>query len=442
MDFRSNTTGFDKKPKLTPDREKQPVIIQTLDVRPVNRKSADIALWRRAIRQAESRGGSRVALYDLYHEILLDGHLQSVVEKRLLAVANADWEFVDADGEPIDEVNEWIDTHHFEELVREIANTRMWGYTMLELDFYKDGGPGVFLIPRKHMRPEYGGICAEQTGWNIESIRQGKYARRVLEVGKEEDLGLLMAVAQYVIYKRGDIGDWAQFIEVFGQPLVDAVWDGFDENQRLLLLDALDKMGGGGQIVRPEGTDLNFVSGTTANPTGELFEKLYKACNAEISKTVIGQTETTESSQSSGYAQAKEHGETEDQINKADRNYVRRVLNGRLRKLLELNGWNLHDGKFRISDEGEDRIKKTEKFNIDMQMKKGGIPISDDHFYENYGVDKPEDYDRLKADMERQREANANTGNAEPKPGKKNPKMKALSFPQKRGLVALLRDFF
>ena len=397
--------AFDeRKPALTADLQKQPVIVQKLDVRPVSRRNIDIANWRRAIQHAELKGGSRVNLYNIYEDVLLDGHLISVVEKRLLAVANADWVFETKDGKEVDFITEWIDTIHFETLVKEIANSRLWGYSMLEFDFYKVDGPGIFLIPRKHMRPELGGICMRETGWEIESIRQGKFVNRVLEVGREKDLGLLMSAAQYAIYKRGNIGDWAQFIEIFGQPLVDAVWDGFDETQRQQLLQMINEMGGGGALVRPAGTELNIIDGTKSNQSGDLYDKFLNALNGEISKIILGQTETTESSKSSGYAQAEQHSETEDDINKSDRTFVRRILNSRVIRIFEANGYDLKGGRFKIADEGEERISKKDKCEIDLRIKGAGTPISDDYFYDKYGIEKPDNYDELKEEMKQRNE--------------------------------------
>src|SRR5690606_24806590 len=145
----------------------------------------------------------------------------------------------------------------------------------------------------KHMRPHRGVVAFEQTGDTGINIREGAYASTVVEVGDERDLGLLMVAAQYVIFKRCSLSDWSQFAEVFGQPIVDAVWDGFDENQRQLLLEAIDGMGSGGKLVRPKGTEVTLQNGGTNNPTGELYRGIIDVCNAEVSKLFRGQTETT-----------------------------------------------------------------------------------------------------------------------------------------------------
>jgi SPP1 gp7 family putative phage head morphogenesis protein len=419
------------KAETTPEGKPLPVIIQKLTVRPIHRRTQDIGNWRQAMRAAEATIPRRTELYDLYEEIMLDGHLTSVVEKRIMAVTNCQWMFVDAKGKEVDFMNDWIDTPDFELVVEEILNSKIWGYTMLEFDFYKEGGVGVFLIPRKHMRPELGMVAYEQTANVGINIREGIYANTVLEAGKEKNLGLLLKAAQYVIYKRGNFGDWAQFAEIFGMPLIDAVWDGYDENQRLMLLKALEEMGGGGQLVRPAGTELNFIQGGTNNPTGDLYKNLIECCNAELSKLILGQTETTESSPGSGYAQAAQHGETEDDINRSDRNFVRRILNRRLCKMFEANGIDLNGGYFKIKNDYEEKLSKSDQLNLELRLKnEGGIPIDDDHFYETYGIEKPANYDELKAELKEKAAAQQFSGGF------------GLNDKQEGGVFHKLRSFF
>jgi hypothetical protein len=392
--------GVAVKAEKDAEGREQPILIQELTVRPIQRRTQDIGAWRVAMRSAEATVPRRTDLYDLYEDIMLDGHLQSVVEKRILSVTNADWVFLDKEDREIEFMQEWIDTPDFETVVSEILNSKLWGYTMLEFDFTENGKWGVYLIPRKHMRPKAGMVAFEQSADFGVNIREGVYSTTVLEAGKENDLGKLLSACQYVIYKRGNFGDWAQFAEIFGQPLIDAVWDGYDESQRLLLLKALEEMGGGGQIVRPAGTTLQFVQGGANNPTGDLYNNLINACNAEMSKLILGQTETTESSASSGYAQASQHGETENDINANDRKYVRRILNIRFKRILEENGVDTQGGRFKIRNEKEEIISKKDKLDMDIRMKnEGGIPISDDHFYETYGVERPDDYEKQKQEM-------------------------------------------
>jgi len=409
MAYNSNAIGFLRpQPTVTADGEKLPVLIQEFNIRTINRRNLEIKNWRDALKQAESTIPRRTNLYDIYFEVLLDAHLTSIVEKRINAITNVEWEFVDQSGKAVDDFQEWIKSHHFEKCLREIINTKFWGYTMLEFDFYKTGGPGVFLIPRKHMRPESGYVSREQTGNQNIPIRTGPFANTVVEVGDEKDLGLLLQASQYVIYKRGGLSDWADFSETFGQPIIDAVWDGYDENQRKALEEALGNIGAGGRITRPAGTEVQILQGGTNNPTGDLYKFLVSLCNAELSKLILGQTETTESSDSSGYAQSQTHSQTENDINRADLRFVERVLNTRVLEIFEINGWNTKSGHFRAKDSYEDSIGLNEQIQIDVRLKNEvGIPMADDYFYDKYDIDKPENYDELKREMEEQAAMNA-----------------------------------
>lgn len=386
-------TGLEKA-KTDADGKPASVIIQQLYVRPPVRQPMDLAWWRNVNRAAEALIPRRVQLYDMYIDILLDGHLRSVVESRLMSVTNVKWVFKDKDGKEVDIIKRWIDTPAFEMTVREILNAKMWGYTMLEYDFTQMG-LAVHLIPRKHMRPEQGAISNQQTANFDLNIREGIYADTILEAGDEKDLGLLLIAAYYVILKRGSVSDWAQFAEVFGQPLVDAVWDGYDENQRVMLQEAIDNMGSGGKIVRPAGTSIDFKNGGSNNPDGSLYKGIVDFCNAELSKLILGQTETTESSDSSGYAQASVHADKENDINVSDRNFVRRILNTRLLRILEAHGVATEGGCFDIQyDEG---IDKKSRLDMDTKLRNEvGLPITDDYFYETYNIPKPENYDQLK----------------------------------------------
>lgn len=397
----TNPIGYVSQSKTDAEGKERPMLIQQLTIRPLYRRSHDIATMLTAIRTAEATIPRRTELYDMYADFLSsDAHLRSVCDKRIMGVTNIDWMYQDKNGQEVQWVTDWIDTPDFELVIEELLNSKLWGYTMLEIDFKEDKTFGVYLIPRKHMRPSKGMISTEQTGDAGINIREGMYADTILEAGDETDLGLLMVAAQYVIFKRGSLSDWAQFAEVFGQPLIDAVWDGFDEDQRLALLKSLNDLGSGGQIVRPAGTELTFLQGGTNNPTGEIYKGIIGVCNDAISITFLGQTETTESSASSGQAQATVHAGTENDINKSDIKFVRRLLNKRFLKMLETQGLLEPGGKFLVKDqdqEADPAIIATRLANDILLKNSVGLPMSDDYFYETYGIEKPDDYEEQKA---------------------------------------------
>jgi hypothetical protein len=422
--------GFLPNADKTPDGTQQPVIMQQITVRPVNRQPQDITKWRNAHKSAEASIPRRVLLYDLYADVMLDAHVIAVCDKRIEAVTNAKWQFVDKDGEPVEAINDMIDSIGFEELIKEIILSKLWGYTMAEFTFFKDfeGKPqfSIYSIPRKHIRPDTGIVTLEQTGDTGINVREGIYADTILEVGKAKDLGLLLSAAQYAIFKDGGFSDYAQFVQTFGMPLLDATWDGFDENQRIQLNEQLDGLGSGGSIVRPAGTDIKLLE-VTKNGDGKLQGNFIDALNREISKVILGNTETTESSESSGYAQAETHAKGEGKKNESDITFARRILNSYVVRIFKENGIDPKGGKF-ITQANEQQLSKKDAYDIHKSMIKDlNMPVSDDFMYKNYSLEKPIDYDAQKAAKEAGNEDLE--GNTDPE----KPDNPALTPPSKSG---------
>ncbi|WP_149913505.1 phage portal protein family protein [Sphingobacterium cavernae] len=372
-------------------------IIQNITVQPFNRQSQDIGNWRNATRAAESLIPSRVYLYDLYHDIsTTDGQVIAVWTKRQDAITTANWEFTDKDGNPVDEINELIDCIGFEDLLKEIIDSKAWGYAMCEPRFFiNDNGQNEFSlysIPKKHLRPNIGHVTKHQHDQEGININEGVYAKTIMQFGKAKDLGLYLSAAMYSIYKRGSTADWAEFIEIFGRGIIDAEWDGFDDGQRQLLAKSIKEMGSGGILIRPSGTKVD-IKNSTGNANGQLQDTFVSKMDAYISKVLIGSTETTDSSKSSGYAQAEIHNKSDEKKNESDLQFVRRSLNSQFIKVLKAAGFDTKGGTFVIK---KDKNLDKSAFDIHLSMRKNGIPVDDDFFYEEYGVRKPDNYDDLK----------------------------------------------
>ena len=67
----------------------------------------------------------------------------------------------------------------------------------------------------------------------------GKHTLAVLIPGKElvtYRLGIFAELMPAVLYKRGDMADWAQFCNIFGMPIREYTYDAGDETARKRLL--------------------------------------------------------------------------------------------------------------------------------------------------------------------------------------------------------------
>jgi hypothetical protein len=404
------------------------ILIQNIVIRPVVRTSQDIESWRSAIRAAESViNPLRRPLYDLYSDLLLDGHLSSVIGKRINAVTNSQLTFTDADGNEVEDIMKLIDTIEFEDILTEIVNSKFWGYSLMELEFLPNRIV-PYLIDRRHVKPELGLVVKYPTDITGVKYNEPPYNRVTLAAGKEKDLGLLMKVAQYVIYKRGNFGDWAQYAELFGMPFRKGKYDGYDEKSRQQLEHAMEEAGSAAFAIIPEGTDIEFIANNSSG-NGQLYDSLKKACNEEISVCIAGQTLTTTQGDKGARSLGEVHESVAEEMHIADKRFVRRVLNSKLVPLLEMHGYKVKGGTFNFPD--SEKLDKTKKIKIDLSIA-NRQPVDDNYFYETYGIPKPDDYDKLKEEMKLDRQMMRQIQVQPPEPAKN----------ENTKLFDRLKDFF
>jgi len=363
------------------NKSNQPaIIINELNVRSVDRGRKDIASWRSALSAAERvNAPNRVRLYDLYEDILLDGHLSGVIAKKVNAVLNKGIRF-EADGRHVAEMDALIGSLEFRTIVRTIIETLLWGISGIE--FVPGGKLALQPIPRKHIKPDKGIIAYEQSG---DAGIAWAGMDNIWIMGDPNDLGLLLKCAPYCLYKRGGLADWAQFIELFGQPVRVIKYDSFDDQTRTELRRILDEAGSSLAMMIPRQADFEIKDGKQANSDGGLQNSFIKALNEEISVTVLGNTETTNSSRSAGYAQSRIHQEQQYEITRSDIAYTAAMLNEpQFLAVLASYGYPVDGGKF-VFAKGTDVDHLEKRIAIDKQLAEV-ISIPQSYWYDTYGI--------------------------------------------------------
>ncbi len=364
------------------DDNKKDIIINELVIRSVDRSRKDILTWRNALISAESvYYPNRCRLYDMYEDVILDGHLSGIINKRMDAVLNKELYF-EKEGKKNTSFDSLIQSDAFRKLMLLIMETRFWGITGIEFI------PGKFLdfeaIPRKHIKPELSLIAYEQSG--IEGVAYTN-VENIWVIGEKKDLGLLLKCASYALYKRGGMADWAQYLELFGQPVRIIKYDSYDEQTKSELKKVLDASGSSLSMMIPRQADFEIKDGKQSNGDGNLQLKFINAMNDEMSITVLGNTETTTSSTTSGYAQSKVHLEQQYEITGSDMNYMIGMLNHpKFIKVLHSYGFNANTGKFVFVKEKDiDYLKARMEIDKEIALH---VPIPLDYWYNTYGVDK------------------------------------------------------
>lgn len=339
---------------------------------------------------------NRAQLYDMYHSVITtDGHLKGIINKRLSAVARERFEF-QRDGKAVDEINEQIRSPWFRSFIKEAVNSKLWGFSLFQFRRDARGWITFDLIDRKHFDPVKREVLLYET--DVNGAPLDAFSNCLLVCDEPRGLGDLATCTPYALYKRGNIGDWAEFCQIFGMPIREYTYPAGDEEARKRLLQDARKQGANAVYIHPEGSQMTLHESSQKSGTNDLYERFCNACNDEMSIAILGNTLTTKSdtngTQALGTVQAKEQMKiTEDDVQ-----FVLDLLNYDMTEIFAALGVDTTGGEFvRVEEKYTD---KQVQINVVSKLKELGLPMSDDYLYRTFDVEKPDDYDALKRDID------------------------------------------
>jgi hypothetical protein len=446
-DFDNHDTADTHYSNKRLDPKTTKIVINETVIRQVNRTPVDIQKWRQAHIVAESRYyPNRTWLYNLYDDSLLDGHLDGVIDKRFDTVLNKTLVFK-RNNKLVPELEKLITSAKFRMACRVLLETKAWGISGIEFRPGPDFDPAI--IPRKHIKPKWQIIATEEqgnTGIDYTSLAN------VIITGEPEDLGFLLKCVPYVIYKRNAVADWAQYIEIFGQPIRIMYYEATDNQVKLELKKVLDDSGSSLALMIPKGVEFDVKDGKQSNGDGKLQSSFIDFLNQELSVIVLGNTETTTNGKTGSQAKSKVHQDQQEEITKGDMAYLIACLNNpQFLRILQSYGYPVEGGQFKHTREISIEYL-AQRIAIDTQIPKS-VPIPDDYWYNTYAIDKPDNYDELKKKLEESTQTEPDSNNPAPKPKAKPTRKGELHSPRSphsplkkpsklRNLVNALSDFF
>ena len=139
------------------------------------------------------------------------------------------------------------------------------------------------------------------------------------------------------LFKNYDLKDWIAFCEVFGMPLrLGKYAPGASEDDKAALMEALIQIGTDAAGMVPDGTSIEFIEAAKVSSI-DLYERLARYCDEQMSKAILGQTLTSDSGGGS-FAQSKTHNEVRHDLTVADCKALAATLRRDLiRPLVEFN---------------------------------------------------------------------------------------------------------
>ena len=337
---------------------------------------------------------NRARLYDMYDSASLDLHLSGVIAKRMRGVTKIPIEFR-RNGVPDDEINKQIKSPWFKQLRKDLVMSEFWGFTLVQFYRNDEGNIRYDLINRKHYDPIHRKLLKYQG--SMDGVPIDDFPD-MLFVGSERDLGIYAELLPAVLYKRGDMSDWAQFCNIFGMPVREYTYDAGDEEARRRVIDDARRQGANAAYIHPKESELKLVEAGNKTGSSDLYRTFAEYWDSKMSIRVLGNTLTTDAKSTGTQALGSVHKEEEDEMNSDDRDFILDILNYDMRPIFASLGFNVEGGEFVYAK--KDKINPVQQIDIVQKLSSMGLPIDDDYLYETFCVAKPDNYKQLKEEKE------------------------------------------
>lgn len=337
---------------------------------------------------------NRARLYDMYDSASLDLHLSGVIAKRMRGVTKIPIEFR-RNGVPDDAINNQIKSPWFKQLRKDLVMSEFWGFTLVQFYLNEEGNIRYDLINRKHYDPIHRKLLKYQG--SMDGVPIDDFPD-MLFVGSERDLGIYAELLPAVLYKRGDMSDWAQFCNIFGMPIREYTYDAGDEDARRRVIADARRQGANAAYIHPKESELKLVEAGNKTGSSDLYRTFAEYWDSKMSIRVLGNTLTTDAKSTGTQALGSVHKEEEDEMNSDDRDFILDILNYDMRPVFASLGFNVEGGEFVYAK--KDKINPAQQIDIVQKLSSMGLPIDDNYLYETFCVAKPDNYEQLKEEKE------------------------------------------
>lgn len=283
---------------------------------------------------ASAAAGNMADQAILFEDMLeRDAHLYAEMDKRKSAPGTLDWAIVPPRNATAEEkkfaayTEEVLgDLPDFEDLVKALMDGVGHGFSALELTWHKDGGE---LLPsfehrpqewfqlsmdRRELRLRDGSADGAQlwpAGWIMHSHGLAK-------TGYLGKMPLYRVLAWPFLYKIYGLGDFAEFLETYGLPVIKGKYpSGATTDQQRSLLRAVQSLGHDARAIMPADMEIEIINAALGANTGHL-DMVAWADKAQ-SKCILGGTLTSQADgKTSTNALGNVHQDVRTDIRNAD----------------------------------------------------------------------------------------------------------------------------
>jgi phage gp29-like protein len=334
-----------------------------------------------------------------YRELMTDPHLFSTIQQRKSGVLSLNWELqqLDSAQSEYDFINTFLNSVNLENLIDQILNTPLFGFTVFEIIWKKEGN---YLIPgRIEEKPQEWFFFDQFNNLNLKKSfnpNLGIYEGDIINPLKfvlvqhkptyQNPYGerLLSRCFWPVTFKRGGLKFWITFTEKYGNPfMVGKLPRGSSQTDIDNLLASLENMVQDAVAVIPDDSSVEIKEAQRSSSV-EVFKELMNFMNSEISKVILTQTLTTEVQDTGTYAASKTMGDMLKRVQQADKRIVEKTINRIIDLIYQVNFNSTNNKpKFILYEDGDvDKILAER----DQILVNTGIKFTKDYYIRNYNL--------------------------------------------------------
>ncbi|EPR07668.1 DUF935 domain-containing protein [Ruminiclostridium papyrosolvens] len=354
----------------------------------------------------EADSGDVLRQMELFEEMEeKDPHLFSQLQTRKNAVTGLDYEIIpfDADDERDKQIAEFVaqeikSIENFEDVQMDLLDAIGKGFSVSEIIWDYDNGNTVIKDIKSRYQKRFFWdynddfkVITKESPSGIH-IPENKFIvhRYKARSGHPSRAGVLRVVAWMYLFKNYDLKDWVSFCEIFGMPLrLGKYAQGSSEDDKKALMQALIQIGTDAAGIIPDGTEIDFKEAAKTSST-DVYERLARYCDEQMSKAILGQTLTSDSGGGS-FAQSKTHNEVRHDLTVADCKALAATLRRDIIRPLVLFNFGEDRRIPYIRYDCEEAEDQKETVGIYKQLICDiGLKVPTAHLYKKFSIPKPE----------------------------------------------------
>lgn len=321
----------------------------------------------------------RARLIDLYEACLQqDAHIRAVIEtlesqilgdRYMLARMNEKGKYI----KDVEQTQK-IQGSQFDKIIKGIVESKLYGYTLLEIMPAIDAKTGklaeVNSIERRNVLADQRIVLKRQGIWEPHwDLRHATYAKNYILINSG-DLGLFSATTPLILAKKFTVANYVNFSHTYGQPIIHGKTVSESNADRKRLAGEIANAAQNKVIVTGIEDEVDIKTFTMSN-SEKIYTGLIEFVNKEVSNLVLG-SESMAGGMQSYVGSTKAHQDIFRDRIEVYRRYIENVMNEEVVPRLVAMGY-IHAGlefKYsnRIEMNNEDRIKLyqliTDKYEV------------------------------------------------------------------------------